>query len=36
LHGVVLRKLDPAIGDPYDEAAIAAALAKRDDIFTPT
>jgi hypothetical protein len=30
------RKLDPAIGDPYDEAVIAAALAKRDDIFTPT
>ena len=27
------RAIDPAIGDPYDEAAIAAALHVRDDIF---
>lgn len=27
------RALDPAIGDPYDEAAIAAALQTRDDLF---
>jgi hypothetical protein len=28
------RVIDPAIGDPYDEASIAAALHGRDDIFT--
>lgn len=27
------RAIDPAIGDPYDEASIAAALHARDDIF---
>ena len=27
------RAIDPAIGDPYDETAIAAALRVRDDIF---
>ncbi len=27
------RAIDPAIGDPYDEASIAAALHTRDDIF---
>jgi hypothetical protein len=27
------RQIDPAIGDPYDEASIAAALHARDDIF---
>lgn len=27
------RAIDPAIGDPYDEASVAAALASRDDIF---
>lgn len=27
------RRIDPAIGDPYDEASIAAALHARDDIF---
>jgi hypothetical protein len=27
------RTIDPAIGDPYDEASIAAALHARDDIF---
>jgi len=29
------RTLDPAVGDPHDEAAIAAALANRDDVLTP-
>jgi len=27
------RRFDPAIGDPYDEASVAAALQARDDIF---
>ncbi|MDB4963630.1 MAG: hypothetical protein JWP01_3629 [Myxococcales bacterium] len=27
------RAIDPAVGDPYDEASIAAALHDRDDIF---
>jgi hypothetical protein len=27
------RAIDPAVGDPYDEASIAAALHARDDIF---
>jgi hypothetical protein len=27
------RRIDPAIGDPYDEASVAAALHARDDIF---
>jgi len=30
-----VRALDPAIGDPRDEAAIASALAERDDLLVP-
>jgi hypothetical protein len=29
------RTIDPAVGDAHDEAAIAAALATRDDVLTP-